>query len=244
VSCNVNIVVCLVGEYLQKRSVTLAMFGRCEQSGYNLATIRPTIQLIIAIKQGLIIITCDKDFRKGCNRPSHTISWVTPVNSTEWVANEFTTQITQPQIAATKFYLCLSTWPTPTSLWHINPSLVVVPLIGKSFRSIDPISSLLWTTGYCWVMWAPHGMDTYRWEWLDDALETGYTFIVCNWYPRHTRIEGGCTGRRPVIRVLPSRIRRTTIVRFRCLSPRVDLRRAERCGFCPFISPNNVEPWS
>jgi hypothetical protein len=42
-----------VGEYLQKRSVTLAMFGRCEQSGYNLATIRPTIQLIIAIKQGL-----------------------------------------------------------------------------------------------------------------------------------------------------------------------------------------------
>jgi hypothetical protein len=43
-----------VGEYLQKWSVTLAVFGRCEQSGYNLATIRPTIQLIIAIKQGLI----------------------------------------------------------------------------------------------------------------------------------------------------------------------------------------------
>jgi hypothetical protein len=33
--------------------VTLAMFGRCEQSGYNLATIWPTIQLIITIKQGL-----------------------------------------------------------------------------------------------------------------------------------------------------------------------------------------------
>jgi hypothetical protein len=33
--------------------MTLAMFGRCEQSGYNLATIRPTIQLIFAIKQGL-----------------------------------------------------------------------------------------------------------------------------------------------------------------------------------------------
>jgi hypothetical protein len=43
----------VVGEYLQKWSVTLAMFGRCEQSGYNLATIQPTIQLIIAIKQGL-----------------------------------------------------------------------------------------------------------------------------------------------------------------------------------------------
>jgi hypothetical protein len=32
------------------------MFDRCEQSGYNLATIWPTIQLIIAIKQGLILI--------------------------------------------------------------------------------------------------------------------------------------------------------------------------------------------
>jgi hypothetical protein len=43
----------VVDEYLQKWSMTLAMFGRCEQSGYNLATIQPTIQLIIAIKQGL-----------------------------------------------------------------------------------------------------------------------------------------------------------------------------------------------
>jgi hypothetical protein len=37
-------------------SMTLAIFGRCEQSGYNLATIQPTIQLIITIKQGLIIM--------------------------------------------------------------------------------------------------------------------------------------------------------------------------------------------
>jgi hypothetical protein len=43
----------VMGEYLQKQSMTLAMFGRCEQSGYNLATIQLTIQLIIAIKQGL-----------------------------------------------------------------------------------------------------------------------------------------------------------------------------------------------
>jgi hypothetical protein len=33
--------------------MTLAMLGRCEKYGYNLATIWPIIQLIIAIKQGL-----------------------------------------------------------------------------------------------------------------------------------------------------------------------------------------------
>jgi hypothetical protein len=37
----------------------LAVFGRCEQSGYNLAIIRPTIQLIIAIKQGLKVFRCN-----------------------------------------------------------------------------------------------------------------------------------------------------------------------------------------
>jgi hypothetical protein len=40
-----------VGEYLQKLSMTLAMLGRCEQSDYNPATIRPTIQFIINCNQ-------------------------------------------------------------------------------------------------------------------------------------------------------------------------------------------------
>jgi hypothetical protein len=43
----------VVSEYLQKQSINLAMLGRSKQSSHNLATIWPTIQLIIAIKQDL-----------------------------------------------------------------------------------------------------------------------------------------------------------------------------------------------
>jgi hypothetical protein len=125
-----------MGEYLQKWSMTLAMFGRCRQSGYNLATIQPTIQLIFAIKQGLSH-SISSVHAKLCQENNQAPSCLAHLQLVLlWLSLELLVIWAKPEISQAKLISWLWLWMAwlqyqVASLWLAMAQAVACPWIGS-----------------------------------------------------------------------------------------------------------------